>query len=106
MKKKGGEFTDKQIAELNFVESLPEDQINVKEIPEMSDWSGARRGFFYKPIKQQATLRLDSDIIHWFKARMKDGRGCQTEINRALRNHISRRMNEFEMSTALKICSS
>ncbi len=46
MKKKGGKFTDKQIAELNFVESMPEDQINVEEIPEMSDWSGARRGFF------------------------------------------------------------
>ena len=94
MKMKGKKFTDKQVAELNFIESLPEDQINVKEIPEMSDWSGARRGLFYKPIKQQITLRLDSDIIHWFKAQMKDGRGYQTDINRALRNHISRQVNE------------
>jgi uncharacterized protein (DUF4415 family) len=36
----------------------------------------------YKPIKQVVTLRLDADILAWFK---KPGRGYQTRINRALR---------------------
>ena len=39
-------------------------------------------GELYKPIKKPVTLRLDADVIAWFKAR---GRGYQTRINRALR---------------------
>ena len=36
----------------------------------------------YKPIKKPVTLRLDADVLAWFK---KPGRGYQTRINRALR---------------------
>ena len=36
----------------------------------------------YKPIKKPVTLRLDADVLAWFK---KAGRGYQTRINRALR---------------------
>jgi uncharacterized protein (DUF4415 family) len=41
------------------------------------DWRG-----YYRPIKKPVTLRLDADIVAWFK---KQGRGYQTRINRALR---------------------
>ena len=37
---------------------------------------------YYKPLKKPVTLRLDADVIAWFKAQ---GRGYQTRINRALR---------------------
>ena len=37
---------------------------------------------FYKPLKKPVTLRLDADVIAWFK---KDGRRYQTRINQALR---------------------
>ena len=36
----------------------------------------------YRPIKRPVTLRLDADVVAWFKA---DGRGYQTRINQALR---------------------
>jgi uncharacterized protein (DUF4415 family) len=39
-------------------------------------------GRLYKPIKQPVTLRLDADVLAWFK---KQGRGYQTRINGALR---------------------
>jgi uncharacterized protein (DUF4415 family) len=45
------------------------------------DWS-AEIGRLYKPIKRPVTLRLDADVLAWFK---KPGRGYQTRINRALR---------------------
>jgi len=44
MKKQGNRQPDKQIAELEYLEGLSEDQINLEDIPEMTDWSGARRG--------------------------------------------------------------
>ena len=40
----------------------------------------------YKPLKKPVTLRLDADIIAWFK---KSGHGYQTRINRALRKLMS-----------------
>jgi uncharacterized protein (DUF4415 family) len=39
-------------------------------------------GRLYKPIKRPITLRMDADVLAWFKRR---GRGYQTRINRALR---------------------
>ena len=58
-------------------------------IPEATgDWSGAKRGVFYRPIKQQITLRLDADLIDWFKTHQEQGEGYQTSINRALREYV------------------
>jgi len=37
---------------------------------------------FYRPLKKPVTLRLDADVLAWFK---KQGRGYQTRINRTLR---------------------
>ncbi|MDE0429207.1 MAG: BrnA antitoxin family protein [Caldilineaceae bacterium] len=40
------------------------------------------------------TLRLDADVISWFKAHAQGSRGFQTDINRALREHVLRRERE------------
>ena len=77
-------------AQIRALEALPEDQIDTADAPEILDWSDARRGVFYRPVKQQITLRLDADIIAWFKAQAPDGRGYQTDINGALRDHVRR----------------
>jgi len=39
-------------------------------------------GTWYRPIKKPVTLRLDADVLAWFK---KQGSGYQTRINQALR---------------------
>lgn len=69
---------------------LPDDRIDTRDIPETRDWSGARRGLFYRPLKRQLTLRLDADVVAWFKRRAENGRGYQTDINRALREYVRR----------------
>ena len=80
-----------QRAELAALKSLPEGKINTKAIPEQRDWSDAKRGLFYRPIKRQLTLRLDADLIDWFKTRTPNGEGYQTEINKALRKFVEQR---------------
>ena len=77
-------------AQMRALEALPDDQVDTTDAPEILDWSDARRGVFHRPVKQQITLRLDADIIAWFKARARDGRGYQTDINGALREHVKR----------------
>ena len=76
--------------QIRTLETLSDDQIDTTEAPEILDWSDARRGVFYRPVKQQITLRLDADIIAWFKSHARGGRGYQTDINGALREHVRR----------------
>jgi uncharacterized protein (DUF4415 family) len=49
-------------AEIDALTALPDGQIDISDLPEVHDWSGAKRGLFYRPIKQQITLRLDADV--------------------------------------------
>ena len=46
---------------------------------------------YYKPIKKPVTLRLDADVLAWFR---RDGRRYQTRINSALRSMMEREMRK------------
>ncbi|MFZ0733972.1 MAG: BrnA antitoxin family protein [Candidatus Sulfotelmatobacter sp.] len=48
-------------------------------------------GDLYRPLKKPVTLRLDADVIAWFK---KDGKRYQTRINEALRKVMEREMKK------------
>ena len=90
MKKDFSELPPDVQEQIRALENLPDDQIDTTDAPEILDWSDARRGVFYRPVNQQITLRIDADIIAWFKAQAPDGRGYQTDINGALREHVQR----------------
>ncbi len=77
-----------QLAELKALADLPDDAIDTSEVPELLDWSDAKRGLFYRPVKQQLTLRLDADVVAWFKNHTTVDEGYQTRINRALREYV------------------
>jgi uncharacterized protein (DUF4415 family) len=49
--------------------------------------SSAELGRWYKPLKTPVTLRLDAEVLAWFK---REGRGYQTRINKALRKVMQR----------------
>ena len=78
-------MTDEQRQELQRLDELPDDEIDTSDIPEITDFSGAVRGRFYRPVKQQVTLRIDADLLAWFKAQ---GSKYQTRINLALREYV------------------
>jgi len=85
--KKGAskQLTRAQRAELKSLAALPDAAIDTSDAPELLDWAGAKRGLFYRPIKQQLKLRLDADVVAWFKSHTASNEGYQTRINRALR---------------------
>ncbi len=63
---------------------MEDKDIDTSDIPELSD------AFFKEaevkvPPKQPVTLRLDADVLMWFKAQ---GRGYQTRINKLLRRYM------------------
>jgi uncharacterized protein (DUF4415 family) len=72
----------KQAKELAALASLRDEEIDLSDLPEVLDWSGAVVGKYYRPIKKSLTIRLDADVLAWLKAQ---GRGYQTRINQLLR---------------------
>ena len=90
MKKEFDELPPDVQEQLLALDELADEDIDLSDIPETTDWTGAVRGKFYRPVKQQITLRIDADVIAWFKAQTPQGRGYQTNINQALREHVQR----------------
>jgi uncharacterized protein (DUF4415 family) len=79
-----------QLDQLARLAALPDDQIDTLDIPEApaENWIHARRGELYRPLKQPVTIRLDADVLTWFKECAPNG-GYQTEINCVLRRHVA-----------------
>jgi uncharacterized protein (DUF4415 family) len=72
---------------LDAVAAMPDSDIDTSEMPEVTDWSGAVRGGLYRPVKRLTSLRLDADVLEWFR---RGGDGYQTRINAALREYVAR----------------
>ncbi|MET3899300.1 uncharacterized protein (DUF4415 family) [Devosia sp. UYZn731] len=85
-----GPVTDEQVERMRKLADLPDSEIDFSDIPELDDafFEYAKQGTMYRLTKQQTTLRLDADILDWFKRHAKDGKGYQTDINKALRAYV------------------
>ncbi len=75
------------------VDALTNDQVMTAALADpdaqpttKADWKNATRP--NRAGKESITIRLDKDVIEWFRAR---GEGYQTRINDALRRHIGKR---------------
>jgi uncharacterized protein (DUF4415 family) len=73
-------------AELAALARKRDEDIDTSDIPEVDDWSGAVVGKFYRPVKEAVSIRLDVDILVWFKSQ---GPGYQTRINEVLRKAMT-----------------
>jgi uncharacterized protein (DUF4415 family) len=64
------------------------------------DFSKGKRGAVLKapPGKTRVTIRLDSDILEWFRQQVDDSGGgnYQTLINTALRDFMHRKQESLE----------
>jgi uncharacterized protein (DUF4415 family) len=71
------------------VDALKDEEIDFSDTPELSPEVFARavvrRGLNPVLRKEQLTIRLDSDVLEWYK---KQGPGYQTRINALLRAYM------------------
>ena len=74
-----------QADEIRALKRMKEREIDTTDVPPVADWSKAVVGKFYRPIKKPLTIRLDADVLAWFKGQ---GRGYQTRINAVLRSSM------------------
>ena len=71
------------------LDALQDEDIDLTDAPEITPEMFAkavvRRGLKPPPSKQQITIRLDGDVLTWFRAQ---GNGYQTRINALLRAYM------------------
>ena len=75
---------------LDKLAAMSDADIDTSDVPELpaENWSFAKRPGLYRPVKKAVTLRLDVDLVEWFKGHAPEG-GYQTEINRVLRRYVA-----------------
>lgn len=56
-----------------------------KDAPEVITFEESVVGKFYRPIKKQVTLRIDADVLEWFRNATEK---YQTLINQACRDYM------------------
>jgi uncharacterized protein (DUF4415 family) len=85
-------LTARQQRRLKKLAKRPDHEIDTSDIPELTEkfWQNAVRNPFYRPLKQQLTLRLDADVIAWLRLQ---GRGYQTRANALLRDAMMKNLN-------------
>ena len=78
--------TDKQRRELRRLAARPDSQIDFSDAPERRPRaSDIQVGRFYRPIKHLVSLRVDADVLAWFRGQ---GKKYQTYMNEVLRREM------------------
>ncbi|HZP22055.1 MAG TPA: BrnA antitoxin family protein [Terriglobales bacterium] len=77
-------LTPKLKRELQKLAAMPDHTIDLSDIPEATEkfWKNAVRNPWYRPRKQQVTLRIDADVLAWLR---RGGKGYQSRLNSLLR---------------------
>ncbi len=77
-------MTSSRRRKLSHFAERPDSEIDFSDIPPLKEsfWRNAVRNPFYRPVKQQLTVRLDADVVAWLR---QQGKGYQTRLNRVLR---------------------
>ena len=79
-------LNERERKELNRLARMADSEIDYSDIPAVQLFPpGVHVGRFYKPIKEQISLRVDADVLAWFRSR---GRKYQTYINEVLRREM------------------
>lgn len=66
------------------LDNMKDSDINMDDIPELDD-EFFKNAQIKLPEKQSVTIRLDTDVLDWFK---QQGKGYQTRINKLLRSYM------------------
>ena len=82
------QLSENQKEDLEAIRNLPDESINTSDAPEVLDWSKAKRGGLYRPVKQQVTLTLDKYVMDWFEVVYSDPQKLHEAVNKVLMEHI------------------
>jgi uncharacterized protein (DUF4415 family) len=71
---------------LEELAALPDAEIDTSDIPELGDEFFRNTKLVMPAGKRQVTLRIDADVLDWFRAQ---GKGYQSRMNAVLRAYVA-----------------
>jgi uncharacterized protein (DUF4415 family) len=81
-------MSKRELAELKKLARMPDSKIDFSDAPEAASSTRTLVGRFYRPVKQLISLRVDADVLAWFRGR---GSKYQTYMNQVLRREMQAR---------------
>jgi uncharacterized protein (DUF4415 family) len=87
---------------LEEIQNIPDSAIDTSDIPELDDdfWQTAKMSV---PIpKKSISIRLDGDVLDWFKGQ---GKGYQSMINNVLRTYVNHQQNNTSQDDDIRLDS-
>jgi uncharacterized protein (DUF4415 family) len=85
MKENGSKNTS--LTDWERVDALTDDEIDTSDIPPLDDDFFANAELVMPEPKQVITIRVDKDVLDWFKSQ---GKGYQSRMNAVLRMYMER----------------
>jgi len=79
------EITAEQRKRLAAIAAMPDNEIDYSDAPYLPDAVWTKSMGFPLRNKRQTSLRIDADVVDWFKA---TGSRYQTRINAVLRSYV------------------
>lgn len=77
-------------AELAALDALPDDQIDLSDMPEATDLRGLGYVDFERPGKDVRPVWIERELIDWFIAHGNADEPVAKRVNQALRDHVIR----------------
>jgi uncharacterized protein (DUF4415 family) len=79
-------LTEGQKRSLRKLAAMPDTEIDYSDAPELKTLPAEiHAGRFYRPIKQLVSIRVDADVLAWYRGR---GKRYQTYMNEVLRREM------------------
>ncbi len=78
------------------VDAMTDEEIDTSEIPPLDEEFFANATLRLPEAKAAVTIRLDADVLDWFRSQ---GKGYQTRINTVLRRYVNAQRKRHIMET-------
>lgn len=90
----------KSLTDFSRIDTIEDKEIDFSDCPEITPEMFAktvvRKGLKLVTRKAQITLRMDADVLEWFKTQ---GKGYQTRMNALLRAYMKAQINHHKSLT-------
>ncbi len=75
-------------ASLRELRAKSDADIDLSEMPEVTDWRKARRGLWHRIYRQDLIVVLEPKVMAWFLAQASEDEDVNDTVNRILRKQL------------------
>lgn len=75
-------------ANLRDLRAMGDADINLNDMPEVTDWSKAKRGLWHRIKRDDLIVMLEPKVMAWFRGQGREGEDLNETVNRVMREQV------------------